>query len=80
MSIDVSFKALRKLAIFRYGGFEFEAVCGCVKLKKMKIARNQGNELRSDNNRSRKYGSASAKAAHMVHCFRRQCSAVFDPE
>ena len=26
MSLDFAFKALRKLAVFRYDGFEFEAI------------------------------------------------------
>ena len=46
--------------------------------KRMKNAQNLRNELRPDNNRSRKEVSASAKAAHMVHSFWRKFSAVFD--
>ena len=51
---------------------------GCTRLKKRKNARNQENNLRSDNNRSRNDVSASAKAAHTVRCFWRKYSAVFD--
>ena len=42
---------------------------GCTKPKKRKNARNQGNKLPSDNDHSRKDVSASAKPAHIVHCF-----------
>ena len=41
---------------------------------------NLGNKLRPDNNRSGEDVSASPKAAHMVHCYCRKCSAVFDRE
>ena len=83
MNIDVAFEALWNLAIFRYGGFEFEAVSDkwlyesdeeegeCTK---------QGNKLRPDNNSLRKDASASAKLAHTVHCFWKKCFVVFDRE
>ena len=48
--------------------------------KRRKNAGNLGNKLRPDNNRSRKDESASAKAAHTVHCFRRKCSVVFNKD
>ena len=51
---------------------------GCTNSKKQKNARNQGNKLWSDNNRSRKDVLTSAKAAHTLHCCWRKCSAVFD--
>ena len=70
-------EALQKLAMFRYGGFEYEAVGGkwqhesgqeeCKKPRKQALTRQPAK-------------SASAKAAHMVHCFWRKCSVVFDPE
>ena len=54
-------------------------ISDCMKMRKRREnAQNQGNKLRPDNNHSRKDASASAKAAHMVHCFWRKCSAVFD--
>ena len=82
MNIDLALEALWKLAIFRYSGFEFEAVSDKwlpKPIKKKKNARKQGNELWPDNNRSKKDASASAKAAHMVHCFWGYCSSIFDP-
>ena len=82
MNIDFVFKALRKLAIFRYGGFEFKAVGDkwlhetdeeekeCTKPRKQTPTRQQPF--------NKKDASASVKAAHTVHCFWRKCSAVFD--
>ena len=81
LNIDFAFKALQKLAIFRYGGYESEAVSDkwLYETKEEEgESRNQGNKLRPDNNCSRK--DMSAKAAHMVQCFWRKCSAVSDPE
>ena len=62
-------------------GLKLSVTSGCTKpTKKRKSARNQGNKLRPDNKRSGKDASASAKAAHTVHCLWRKCSAVFDQE
>ena len=60
---------------------KLSVISGCTKpTKRRKNARNQGNKLRPDHNCSRKDASASAKAAHTVHCFWRKCSVVFDRE
>ena len=72
MNIDFAFEAEQKLAIFTYGGFVNKAVCskwlhGTEEEKEE--ARDQGNELRTDISRLRNDMSASAKAAHTVHCF-----------
>ena len=40
MNIDFAFKAFRKFAIFKYGGFEFDAVGGTKLTKRRKNARN----------------------------------------
>ena len=82
MNIDFAFKALWKVAVFLYGGFEFDAVGDMKPTKRGKNARNQGSWLWPDNNHSRKYASAStsAKAAHTVRCFGRMYFAVYDPE
>ena len=83
MNTDFAFKALQKLAIFRYmAGLNSKLLVASdfTKPKRRKNARNQGNKLWPDNNRSRKDVLASAEAAHMVHCFWRKCSAVFNPE
>ena len=54
---------------------------GCMNpTKRRENARNQGNKLRPDNNCSRKDTLALAKAAHMLCCFWRKCSSVFDQE
>ena len=83
MNINFAFKVSQKLAIFGYGKFEFEAVSDkwlhetdeeeeeCTKPRKQAPTKQQS---------SRKDASASAKAARMVHCFWRKCSAVFDLE
>ena len=75
MIIDSAFKALWKLAIFRYGGFGFEAPGEeeeeCMNPRKQAPTRKQ---------LFKKDSSASAKAAHVVHCFWRKCSAVFSRE
>ena len=56
-------------------------ISDCTKpTKRRKNARNHWNKLWPGNNRSGKDVSASAKAAHTVHCFWRKCSEVFDRE
>ena len=76
MNIDFAFEALRKLVIFRYGGFEFTVSDKW--LQKTKKGRMQENKLQPYNNCSRNDVSASAEDAHTVRCFWRKCSAVFD--
>ena len=81
MNIDFASKLLQKLAIFRYGGFEavsdtwlpetYEEEEESTKPRKQTPTRQK---------RSKKDVSASAKAAHTVHCFWRKCFVVFDRE
>ena len=83
MNIDMALEDLRKLVIFRYGGFEFKAV-GNKWLHEMDEEEEECSkprkQIQPDNNRSRKDVSASAKAARTVHCFWRKCSVVVDRE
>ena len=67
-------KTLVKLAIFLYGRFEFKAV-GDKWLHKTDEEEEECSKPRKQTDTS-----ASAKAAHTVHCFRRKCSALFGRE
>ena len=81
MNIDFASKLYGSYPSSDMAGLKLSVKSGCTKLtKRRKNAQNQENNLRPDNNCSRKDTSASVKAAHTVHCFWRKCCVVFDRE
>ena len=72
---DFSFEAVQKLAIFRYGRFEFKTISD----KWLHKTDEEEKECKK-NPKETSSESSRMKAADRVHCFWRKCFAVFDPE